>query len=121
MIHRHDIVLNAKGTIGFREITFWTLWCGVAMMTIASLLTFFGKPKIIWEALTKMGPESSGTRSRGRRQNADGARAHRIAAHRLADWRADNCVLVALMAHSYSLASIIGFRSWLSDLFSSSV
>ncbi len=54
MIDRHDIVANAKGLIGFREITFWSLWCGVAMMTAASLLAFFGKPKIIWAALTKL-------------------------------------------------------------------
>ena len=53
MIARHDIVPNARGTIGFREITFWSLWCGVAMMTAASLLAFFGKPKIIWAAFTK--------------------------------------------------------------------
>jgi uncharacterized oligopeptide transporter (OPT) family protein len=54
MIARHDIVPNAKGVIGFREITFWSLWCGVAMMTAASLLAFFGKPQIIWAALKKM-------------------------------------------------------------------
>jgi putative OPT family oligopeptide transporter len=54
MIDRGDILPNAKGTFGFREITFWSLWCGVAMMTAASLLAFFGKPKIIWSSLTKM-------------------------------------------------------------------
>ncbi|MFN0056374.1 MAG: OPT family oligopeptide transporter [Planctomycetales bacterium] len=54
MIQRGDIVANAKGIIGFREITFWSLWCGVAMMTAASLLAFFGKPKVIWAALSKM-------------------------------------------------------------------
>jgi len=54
MIDRHDIAPNAKGTIGFREITFWSLWCGVAMMTAASLLAFFGRPKIIWAALSKL-------------------------------------------------------------------
>lgn len=54
MIDRGDIVKNAKGMISFRDITFWSLWCGVAMMTAASLLAFFSKPKIIWAALTKM-------------------------------------------------------------------
>jgi uncharacterized oligopeptide transporter (OPT) family protein len=54
MIARQDIVANVKGTIGFREITFWSLWCGVAMMTAASLLAFFSKPKMLWDALTKM-------------------------------------------------------------------
>jgi uncharacterized oligopeptide transporter (OPT) family protein len=53
MINRGDIVPNANGAIGFREITFWSLWCGVAMMTIASLVSFFGKPQIIWAAFAK--------------------------------------------------------------------
>jgi uncharacterized oligopeptide transporter (OPT) family protein len=60
MIHRHDIVPNAKGIIGFREITFWSLWCGVSMMTAASLLAFFGKPKMLWEALKKLIPSGDG-------------------------------------------------------------
>lgn len=54
MIDRGDIVPGAKGTIGFREITFWSLWCGVSMMTAASLLAFFGKPKMLWAALMKL-------------------------------------------------------------------
>jgi uncharacterized oligopeptide transporter (OPT) family protein len=54
MINNGDIVPNAKGVIGFREITFWSLWCGVAMMTVASLLAFFGRPQIIWAALLKL-------------------------------------------------------------------
>ena len=54
MIDRGDIVPNAKGLIGFREITFWSLWCGVAMMTAASLLAFLGKPQIVWAALSKL-------------------------------------------------------------------
>lgn len=47
MIQSGDIVPNAKGIVTFKEITFWSLWCGVAMMTVASLLTFFAKPEII--------------------------------------------------------------------------
>ncbi len=55
MINLHDIVPDPKtGVIGFRQITFWSLWCGVAMMTVASLVAFFGKPQIIWAALKKM-------------------------------------------------------------------
>ena len=53
MIQRGDIRPGPRG-IGFREITFWSLWCGVAMMTAASLLAFFGKPRIIWSAFTKL-------------------------------------------------------------------
>jgi OPT family oligopeptide transporter len=74
MIDRHDILPNAKGTIGFREITFWSLWCGVAMMTAASLLAFFGKPQIIWAALTKM--MSAFTRSRGANRGDSDVLAH---------------------------------------------
>jgi uncharacterized oligopeptide transporter (OPT) family protein len=68
MINRGDIVPNANGTIGFREITFWSMWCGVAMMTIASLVSFFGKPKIIWAAfknLTMLGSNRTGGSSNG--------------------------------------------------------
>jgi OPT family oligopeptide transporter len=54
MIERGDIVRNAKGAISFREITFWSLWCGVAMMTVASLMAFFAKPKIILDAFAKL-------------------------------------------------------------------
>ncbi len=54
MIDRGDILPNVKGTIGFKEITFWSLWGGVAMMTAASLVTFFGKPAILIGAFTKL-------------------------------------------------------------------
>jgi uncharacterized oligopeptide transporter (OPT) family protein len=54
MIERGDIVANAAGRLGFREITFWSLWCGVAMMTVASLLTFFAKPRILLGAFSKL-------------------------------------------------------------------
>src|SRR5262249_36275075 len=62
MIHAGDIVPNAKGWIGFRAIPFWSLWCGVAMMTAASLLAFFGKPRIIWAALMKLASAVTGPR-----------------------------------------------------------
>src|SRR5262249_35139553 len=53
MIQRGDIVPK-DGTIGFREITFWSLWCGVAMMTTASLVTFFSKPQVLVSAFGKL-------------------------------------------------------------------
>lgn len=53
-IQAGDIVPNARGTIGFREITFWSLWCGVAMMTVASVLAFFAKPDILVGAFRKL-------------------------------------------------------------------
>jgi len=61
MIQRGDIVPK-DGTIGFREITFWSLWCGVAMMTTASLVTFFSKPQVLVSAFGKLF---------GRRQTTD--------------------------------------------------
>lgn len=53
MIARGDIVPSPSGRIGFREITFWSLWGGVAMMTAASLLSFFARPKMLISAFTK--------------------------------------------------------------------
>lgn len=44
-IHGRDI--NGTLQYGFREITKWALWGGVAMMTTASLFAFFAKPKIL--------------------------------------------------------------------------
>ncbi len=68
MIRYGDIIPGPKGTIGFREITFWSLWGGVAMMTVASLLAFFAKPDMIVSAFRKLGrrrpaatPEQAGT------------------------------------------------------------
>jgi uncharacterized oligopeptide transporter (OPT) family protein len=43
-------VMISKGIIAaatFKEITMWSLWGGVAMMTTASLFSFFAKPKIL--------------------------------------------------------------------------
>ncbi len=37
----------------FKAITMWSLWGGAAMMTTASLYSFFSKPQIILEALKK--------------------------------------------------------------------
>jgi uncharacterized oligopeptide transporter (OPT) family protein len=56
MIQQGEIVPNAAGRIGFREITFWSLWGGVAMMTVASLLTFFAKPQILISSFRSLLP-----------------------------------------------------------------
>jgi putative OPT family oligopeptide transporter len=61
MIQNGDIQPNARGAIGFREITFWSLWCGVAMMTTASLVTFFAKPQILVSAFSKLFGKRQGT------------------------------------------------------------
>jgi OPT family oligopeptide transporter len=47
---------------GFRNITKWSLWWGVAMMTTASLFSFFSKPELIVSAFRGM---------TGRRKGAD--------------------------------------------------
>ena len=39
---------------GFRNITKWSLWWGVAMMTTASLFSFFSKPELIVSAFRGM-------------------------------------------------------------------
>jgi len=52
MIRVGDIKPSATGTIGFKEITIWALWGGVAMMTTASLFAFFSKPKILITAFS---------------------------------------------------------------------
>ncbi len=38
---------------GFKNITMWALWGGVAMMTAASLVAFLSKPAVIVESLRK--------------------------------------------------------------------
>lgn len=42
---------------GFREITKWALWGGVAMMTTASLFAFFARPRIILDAFRGFTPQ----------------------------------------------------------------
>ena len=39
---------------GFKNITMWALWAGAAMMTTASLYSFFSKPKIIFESFQNL-------------------------------------------------------------------
>lgn len=48
---RHGIILpSPSGHYGFRQITIWALWGGVACMTTSSLYSFFSKPKVIVDA-----------------------------------------------------------------------
>ena len=42
-----------EGT-GFRAITMWSLWGGVAMMATASLFAFFSKPRMIISAFSRL-------------------------------------------------------------------
>ncbi|MCU0771097.1 MAG: OPT/YSL family transporter [Verrucomicrobia bacterium] len=53
MIQRGDIVGKAvEGgvTFGFKPITTWALWGGVAIMTTASLFAFFSRPQVLVSA-----------------------------------------------------------------------
>ncbi|MFH1998438.1 MAG: OPT/YSL family transporter, partial [Planctomycetota bacterium] len=56
MIQAGDIAVtvDAAGVshVGFRAITTWALWCGVSMMTTASLLSFLAKPQMIMSAFS---------------------------------------------------------------------
>lgn len=67
MIHKGDIVGKtlADGTVqyGFKSITMWALWGGVAMMTTSSLFAFFSKPQVFVSAfrgLFKKSPDTNG-------------------------------------------------------------
>lgn len=57
MIARGDIHgRTVEGVVhyGFRNITLWSLWGGVAMMTTASLLAFFSKPQVLFSAFSRL-------------------------------------------------------------------
>jgi uncharacterized oligopeptide transporter (OPT) family protein len=54
MIEAGDIHPAANGSLGFKQIVFWSLWAGVAMMTMASLLVFFSKPQMIINSFAKL-------------------------------------------------------------------
>lgn len=47
LIQKGIILPNAHGGIGFKEITLWALWGGVACMTTSSIYAFVAKPKMI--------------------------------------------------------------------------
>jgi uncharacterized oligopeptide transporter (OPT) family protein len=44
---------------GFKHITMWSLWGGVAMMTTASLFSFFSKPQVFISAFRSMAKKST--------------------------------------------------------------
>jgi putative OPT family oligopeptide transporter len=44
--------------VGFKNITMWGLWGGVAMMTTASLAAFFSKPRLVFTAFRGVIPSS---------------------------------------------------------------
>ena len=44
------VITDGVATYGFRQITKWALWGGVAMMTTASLFSFFSKPALLISA-----------------------------------------------------------------------
>ncbi|MBI5383806.1 MAG: OPT/YSL family transporter [Verrucomicrobia bacterium] len=48
----HPRMVEGVARFGFRQITMWALWGGVAMMTTASLFAFFAKPQILISAFT---------------------------------------------------------------------
>jgi uncharacterized oligopeptide transporter (OPT) family protein len=53
MIQRGDIegkVVEGVVTFGFKPITTWALWGGVAVMTTASLFSFFARPQVLVSA-----------------------------------------------------------------------
>ena len=47
LIKNGIILPNDAGLITFKQISLWSLWGGVAMMTTSSLYAFFSKPKMI--------------------------------------------------------------------------
>lgn len=54
------IILPSHGHYGFRQITIWALWGGVACMTTSSLYAFFSKPKVILDAFKGLLKKGSG-------------------------------------------------------------
>jgi len=67
IIEQGDILgtVDHEGVIhfGFRAITTWALWCGVAIMTTASLLAFLSKPKMILSAFVGLFSDKNGENS----------------------------------------------------------
>jgi uncharacterized oligopeptide transporter (OPT) family protein len=66
MIHRGDIagkMVQGHMVYGFKSITFWSLWAGVAMMTTASLYAFLSKPKVFLSAFKNLAAGSKETKT----------------------------------------------------------
>jgi len=60
----HGRQVNGVVQFGFREITKWALWGGVAMMTTASLFAFFSKPQILLSAFRGLGAKRGAGRDK---------------------------------------------------------
>ena len=52
MIDLGEIKPKPDGTFGMRIITLWSLWPGVAAMVVASFVSLFSKPKLIFSAFS---------------------------------------------------------------------
>ncbi len=59
MIGLGAIVPATDGTIGYRQITAWSLWGGVALMTSSSIVSFFAKPKMILDSIKGLQKKST--------------------------------------------------------------
>jgi uncharacterized oligopeptide transporter (OPT) family protein len=57
----HPKLTQGVAHYGFRQITMWALWGGVAMMTTASLFAFFAKPQILVSAFKGLFRRSGAT------------------------------------------------------------
>lgn len=59
------IMINEKiiTAANFKSITMWSLWFGVAMMTTASLYSFFANPEVILSAFRKKGKGTSAAKA----------------------------------------------------------
>ncbi len=67
MIERGDIIGKMRDglmTYSLKEITFWALWGGVAMMTTSALFSFFSKPKMIIDSFTQLFRKRAGDSKR---------------------------------------------------------
>lgn len=60
MIELGEIKPKPDGTFGMREITLWALWPGVAAMVVASFVSLFAKPKMIFSAFSGLTGKKQG-------------------------------------------------------------
>jgi uncharacterized oligopeptide transporter (OPT) family protein len=56
---------------GFKNITMWALWGGVAIMTTSSLYSFFSKPQIIVESFKKLTRKQTGEKIKDPLENIE--------------------------------------------------
>lgn len=60
MIELGEIKPKPDGTFGMREITLWALWPGVAAMVVASFVSLFAKPQLIFSAFSGLTGKKQG-------------------------------------------------------------